>query len=134
MMGRATRPLSSKIPSLARRAGVCGFMVTRGGNTSPKRERGDPGRELHPGIVEKQTTPIGGRATQARRAARLVEHEEHGLPADGKTVAPWIEQYLGLNRRRPSHEGACHTTVEFEDSLAGASGWCLWFYGYVGSV
>ena len=42
---REAGPLSSPIPSLALRAGVHGFMVTRGVfNMSPMRERGDLGR------------------------------------------------------------------------------------------
>ena len=111
-LGRADGPSSLKIPSLARRARVCGFMVTRGVfNTSPKRERGDPGRgdlsvghfggvgdprrtgpaPNREGFRRGPTTPFAGRATQASCATRLVEHEEHGLPPDGKTVAPWIE-------------------------------------------
>ena len=78
MRGRATRLWSLKIPSLARRAGVCGFMVTWGVfNTSPKRERGDPRRgdlsvghfggvgdprRKRRGFRRGPTTPFGGRA------------------------------------------------------------------------
>ena len=79
-------PSSSLIPSLALRAGVERLSGEySAANKSPNRQRGNR---------ETQTTPFAGRAT------RPTENEEHGLPGDGKTVAPWIH-----GRRPAPREG-----------------------------
>ncbi len=62
---------SSMIPSLALRAGVRDFMFTRGlFNTSPKRERGDLGREVRPGVRRGPEIAAEHRASNVAMVAR----------------------------------------------------------------
>ncbi len=119
---REAGPLSSPIPSLALRAGVRGFMVTRGMfNMSPTRERGDLGRgDLSVGcfgrVGDPRRTEVFGRGADrapCRSATRSVEHEEHGLPADGKTVRPNSKDVIALRAKvplLPRDSGYCNNT------------------------
>ena len=86
-------PSSSLIPSLALRAGVERLSGEySAANKSPNRQRGNR---------ETQTTPFAGRAT------RPTENEEHGLPGDGKTVAPWIHGRRPAPREGRAPQGWC---------------------------
>ena len=116
---REAGPLSSPTPSLALRAGVRGFMVTRGVfNMSPMRERGDLGRgDLSVGF-------FGGGQTVSpcRSVTRPVEHEEHGPPSDGKTVAHW-------NRGGPLQGFAVFIATCSQGVALGCDGAHLWCSG-----
>ncbi len=94
---REAGPLSSPIPSLALRAGVRGFMVTRGVfNMSPTRERGDLGRgDLSVGF-------FGGGQT-ASLAGLPHDRSNTKSTAFPRTVRPW---HPGLNggRSAPNKE------------------------------
>ncbi len=90
---REARPSSSPIPSLALRADVERLSGEySAANKSPNRQRENR---------ETQTTPFAGRAT------RPTENEEHGLPGDGKTVAPWIHGRRPAPREGRAPQGWC---------------------------